>query len=209
MLTTIDPIYLEKSFNWEDYLSMTEHILASERPTGAYASAGMMDYTRLNLSRMNRWMKTYQPSAEVIEAAKQAGPMLWLVITEPWCGDAAHNLPALVKMAEHNPSISIRFILRDENPQLMDHFLTNGGKAIPIVICLRPDDLSIIGVWGPRPAFIQQRVIEFKNNPDKSTPDFYEEIHTRYNQNKHRELEAEMKENLQRWSSVHTASLAD
>jgi len=59
-----------------------------------------------------------------------------LVITESWCGDAAQIVPVVHKIAELNPKITMKLVFRDENEELMNLFLTNGGKAIPIVVFL-------------------------------------------------------------------------
>ncbi len=62
-------------------------------------------------------------------------PLRILVITEPWCGDSLTALPRLIKFFENN-SAEFRIALRDQNPELMNKFLTDGKKAIPIFIIL-------------------------------------------------------------------------
>ncbi len=54
-------------------------------------------------------------------------------------------------------------ILRDEHPAVMDQFLTNGSRSIPIVLVL-DQAFRVLGHWGPRPTEIQRWVIE---NTDK------------------------------------------
>ena len=48
------------------------------------------------------------------------------------------------------PSLELRVIARDENLELMDQYLTNGSRSIPIVIVLN-DEFEEVGHWGPRP----------------------------------------------------------
>lgn len=72
-----------------------------------------------------------------------------LVITEPWCGDSTAILPVLMKFFEKHPA-EIRVALRDQNTDLMDKFLTNGGRAIPIVIVMNEAG-SYLTHFGPRP----------------------------------------------------------
>ncbi|WP_456443433.1 thioredoxin family protein [Caldithrix abyssi] len=77
-----------------------------------------------------------------------------LVITEPWCGDSTAILPVLQKFFENKPA-EIRIALRDEQPKLMDLFLTNGARAIPIVVVLDKDGRYLFR-FGPRPEAARQ-----------------------------------------------------
>jgi len=73
-----------------------------------------------------------------------------LVITEPWCGDSLAIFPAIAKLCEH-AGVPLRVIRRDEYLDLIDRYLTNGGRAIPIAIGLDEDGHELFH-WGPRPA---------------------------------------------------------
>ncbi|MBN1406293.1 MAG: thioredoxin family protein [Calditrichaceae bacterium] len=73
-----------------------------------------------------------------------------LIITEPWCGDSTAILPVLQKLFMKS-NIEIRILRRDENPDLIDSFLTNGGRAIPIVVVLDKKG-NYLGHCGPRPS---------------------------------------------------------
>ena len=73
--------------------------------------------------------------------------MTLLIITESWCGDAAHVIPALNKMAELNPNIDVKLVLRDENLELMDMFLTKGGRAIPKVIMIDDETGAVLSTY--------------------------------------------------------------
>ncbi|NRD77715.1 thioredoxin family protein [Bacillus sp. BRMEA1] len=97
-----------------------------------------------------------------------------IVLTEDWCGDALLNNPILLKIAEA-AGIEIRFILRDQNLELMDQYLTNGtSRAIPIFIFINQDGEEV-GVWGPRAPEIQARVEKERAGlPEKEAPDFQE-----------------------------------
>ena len=55
------------------------------------------------------------------------------------CGDAAHVLPVLNKFAENDTTITLSILLRDDNEELMDRFLTNGTRSIPKLIILNAD----------------------------------------------------------------------
>jgi hypothetical protein len=82
-----------------------------------------------------------------------------LAIAEDWCGDASNTLPVLARLGELTPGVELRLIRRDEHPELMDRYLTNGSRSIPIVIAL-DEQFQEIGHWGPRPRVLQHWVIE-------------------------------------------------
>lgn len=202
MLTHINPKYLSASIDWEAYIEITDRLLAQGKTTGPNQSEAMVDYTRLNMQRTRRWMKQYRPSEGLTQTMLEMRGMIWLVLTEPWCGDAAHNIPPMVKMAELNPEVELRFLFRDEHPELMDHFMTDGGRSVPKLIVIQPDTLQIIGTWGPRPASFQRMVLAYKENPGMPAMEFYELLHSRYNKDKQGELEKEFIANLRDWNAV-------
>src|SRR5262249_17775401 len=83
-------------------------------------------------------------------------PQIWLVLTEAWCGDAAHSIPVLHALALQNPLITLCFVFRDENPELMDAYLTNGvSRSIPKLIAMDTATHEELFTWGPRPAPLQ------------------------------------------------------
>jgi len=93
-------------------------------------------------------------SDEAIAAARTLETRRALVITEPWCGDSLAILPVVLKLFEQVGSSEIRIVLRDKNLELMDGYLTVGGRAIPIVILL-DETYEELFHWGPRPAAAQ------------------------------------------------------
>ena len=85
-----------------------------------------------------------------------------MVLSEGWCGDAAQIVPVIHKMAEVTDKVELRIALRDDNDTLMQHFLTNGGKAIPKLIVLDAETLEILTDWGPRPHGAKQLILDYK-----------------------------------------------
>jgi hypothetical protein len=90
-----------------------------------------------------------------------------LVIAEDWCGDASSTVPVLAKLAHAVPGLGLRVILRDQNPEVMDRYLTNGSRSIPIVIAL-DEQFREVGHWGPRPRDLQAWVMEHRLKVPKS-----------------------------------------
>jgi hypothetical protein len=66
-------------------------------------------------------------------------------------------VPVLARLAEEVPGVSLKLLDRDENPQVMDRYLTDGTRSIPLVILL-DHDFNELGHWGPRPAVLQSWV---------------------------------------------------
>lgn len=159
----IPEVVVEKSMDYPDYRSLVSELLAQGKTTGENHSEAMIDYTEMNVTRMSRLDKTTKLTEESQEAlASFDRPLIWLTLTEAWCGDAAQILPVLEHLAIAAPKSELRLILRDEYPEIMNAFLTNGGKSSPKVIILDGQSLEVLGSWGPRPAAVQQMVATAK-----------------------------------------------
>jgi hypothetical protein len=155
--------YLEKAMTFAEYLKKIDDLLAAGKTTGPDQSESKVYFGKLNRHRMKRLEKTIRLDEDFVRVVRQVQrPLIWLIITEGWCGDAAQNIPAIEKMAAENPLIRTRYLLRDENPELMDQYLTNGGRAIPVLICLDGETLQPLGRWGSRPRAIQRYFLELK-----------------------------------------------
>ena len=111
-------------------------------------------YLPLNRSRFNRIYKQFTPSALFIKRALQIKQETkWIIITEPWCGDAAQNVPILLKLIETIPNAKVHIELRDQS-ELIEQYLTNGGRSIPKLIIKDKNGHDLL-MWGPRPAAAQ------------------------------------------------------
>lgn len=147
---------------FEEYLKYFDSILQHPEKYPVYADADYLNYTKLNWSRMSRWLKKFEPHAEVQEKLMSIqNKQTWIVITEPWCGDAAHSVPQLFKLVENNPNIDFQIQLRDSEGSEIDQYLTNGGKSIPKLI-VRDTEGKDLAIWGPRPEELQALFLELK-----------------------------------------------
>jgi len=183
MKTTINNS-LSKSITYQEYRTLVAELLADGKSTSKADSENLVHYSKLNHSRMKRLDKTIQIPDEVKEKIKTINkPVHWIVITEGWCGDAAQNLPIINKLAELNSNISLRIVLRDEHPELMDKFLTNGSAAIPKLIHTEQNH-DLIEHWGPRPSEATKMVEDFKAQHGKLTPEFKKDLQIWYNKDK-------------------------
>jgi len=157
--------YIESSISFDEYISLIDSLLADGKTTGPKQSESMFNYGRLNRARMERLEKTIEiDDSTRSRIAELDADWIWLVITEGWCGDAAQNIPLIEKIAAANPGIETRYILRDEYPELMDGFLTNGSRSIPKLIAIDRRSGDILGTWGPRPKLAQDLFVEQKSS---------------------------------------------
>ncbi len=155
---------LQQALSYPAYREKINQLRAADKTTGDNHSEAMLHYTDLNISRMNRLDKTTRLTEETqTQLDNLPGPLTWLVLTEGWCGDAAQIIPVLQRMAEASDQVKLKLILRDEHPDIMDAFLTNGGRSIPKVVFLDTETQKVLGSWGPRPAAVQQMVVDSRD----------------------------------------------
>ena len=151
----------------KEYQDYFHSIINQEITSNPSNKENHLMYTKLNLSRFNRWLKLgeiHLENKKTILAISE--PQEWIIISEPWCGDAAHSVPFIIKLASYNPLINVQFQLRDSENSEIESYLTNGTKSIPILIA-RKNGMDIFR-WGPRPIPCQSFIEEFK----KSNPTF-------------------------------------
>ncbi len=176
----------------------TDQYLAAFRATAAAIlpddadeeTCQRLEFTQLNLHRTERILRTWQPSAALAaELARLTRAQTWLVLTEPWCGDSAQCLPCIEVMAGLQPAISLRMVLRDENLDLMDQYLTKGKRSIPRLVAFDAEGNETFG-WGPRPA-AAQAVFDQAKAEDLAKPDLLERLHLFYGRDRGAALDAE------------------
>ncbi|TMM32423.1 thioredoxin family protein [Polaribacter aestuariivivens] len=175
---------LENSISYLEYRLLVSNLLLENKATGPEQSEALTNYSLLNDKRMKRLDKTIKITEETIqEFQKITEPQTWLVITEGWCGDAAQNLPVISKIADINSKINLKIVLRDENLELMDLFLTNGGRSIPKLIALDTEN-NILFTWGPRPTVATNMVIDYKAKNGSLDAQFKQDLQVWYNKDK-------------------------
>ena len=144
---------INKALDYKSYKELIEGLLKEGKSTGPNQSAELLQYSELNLHRMNRVENTttlIEDLSTKLNLIKQ--PQIWLILAEGWCGDAAQTIPIFHLIEKQFPQIKIKLLLRDENVELMDLFLTNGSRSIPKVLMLDASSLNLLAQWGPRPS---------------------------------------------------------
>lgn len=146
---------------FEQYMDRFNEILNATTLTAPYDNEDYFQYAKMNLSRSNRWLKQNPITPATKEVVEAIGTRQhWVVITEPWCGDAAHIVPILYLMSQLNSNIEFEIQLRDSGSEI-DQYLTNGSKSIPILI-VRNEAGKDLFHWGPRPAVAAAAFEEWK-----------------------------------------------
>ncbi|MDV6169437.1 thioredoxin family protein [Flavobacterium sp. DG1-102-2] len=171
---------INKSYSYAQYRDHVTTLLKDGLATGSTQSEDLTHYSTLNEVRMNRLDKTIAIPDEIKhKLGKLKKHHTLLVISEGWCGDAAQILPVINKMASENSAIDLKIVLRDENDELMNDYLTNGARSIPKLVLVETDTLTARGSWGPRPHDAAKLIMD--------------------NKEKYGAVTAEAKEELQKW----------
>ena len=196
----ISPEVIESAMSYETYRQLIDRLLDKDKTTGDNHSEAMINYTKMNVQRMKRLDKQIQLSEDLATALQQVDRnWIWLVLTEGWCGDAAQNVPVIAKIADQSENIDLKFILRDEHLDIMDEYLTNGGRSIPKLVCLEAGTLEEVGTWGPRPGTFQKQAMEWKDDPEISKEEWAEKLHKWYAADKGETLQADFLDLVNEW----------
>nr|WP_121269677.1 thioredoxin family protein [Pedobacter schmidteae] len=157
-------IFNLEGMSYPAYRNLITELLNVGKTTGTDHAEAMLHYTKMNVQRMNRVDKTVQLTKGLFEALNAVeGTYRFLVISEGWCGDAAQIVPVFDKMATAFPDkFELKFVLRDANLPLIDAHLTNGGRAIPVLLVLNESG-DVVAKWGPRPRVLQGLLAEWKS----------------------------------------------
>lgn len=174
--------YLEKGYSYPDYLKKIEDQLFDLNQLGD--EKGMSKYYSMNLKRIERLNKTFKLTELQKEQLQSIVPnFTLLIISEGWCGDAAQSMP-VVNAIMQEWGVEQKIVLRDENPELMNAYLTEGAKSIPMYIGVDPEGNEIFR-FGPRPAAGMDMLAKHKTNPQTYTADeFHKDLQVWYNQDK-------------------------
>jgi len=189
------PAKLREGISYEDYRTTIGELVAAGETSGDNQSEANVEYTKLNYHRMKRLDKTFSLNdalAQVIQSIPKK--QIWLVLSEAWCGDAAQNVPAFNAIANHSDKIELKILFRDQHLDLMDLYLTNGGRSIPKLVIFDAESLTELGTWGPRPEPAQALFKAFKADDTVTYHDFQVKLHGWYARNKTEALQQELSE---------------
>ncbi|MFT5860448.1 MAG: hypothetical protein ACI865_002561 [Flavobacteriaceae bacterium] len=180
------------TMTWDDYAQLFEEITTGQLTTAPYDKESYLNYTALNASRQKRWMKRGKLNeALVAKLGEIKKKQSWILITEPWCGDASHLAPFIVKLAETSANIDLSINLRDGKDSMIQDYLTNGGMSIPMLVVKDAFGKDIFH-WGPRPKDAQTIHVNNLSNTSKSGEEKKIELQSWYNKDKGEDLQLEL-----------------
>jgi len=184
--------YLKKAMTFQEYLGLIDDLLAEGKTTGDDQSVEKVSFALLNRKRMERILKTFIPETATAKRISEISiPRTWYILTEGWCGDAAQSVPVIEQLVSLNPLLETRYLLRDQNLELMDQYLTNGSRSIPKVLAIHEASDTVLWNWGPRPQGAQDLFADLKAE-GKSKDEIHEEIQRWYNADKGNSIAAEL-----------------
>jgi len=176
------------------YEKQFDTILEGNNQLPPYDDEAYFNYVKLNERRLKRWYKIGKLNTELVALIKKIeNPLHWLLITEPWCGDAAHAQAFIAKLAEINPAIELIIQNRDAPASEIDNYLTNGGRSIPKLVVREVNGKDLF-TWGPRPKEAQVIHLRHINDESMSKEDKKIELQNWYNKDKGESLQKELLE---------------
>jgi len=191
---------IDKGCTYSQYRKLIDDLLKESKTTGDNHSEKMVNFTKVNVQRMKRLDTTTSINEELRkEIAGLNKKWTWLILSEAWCGDAAQNIPVISKIADFSQNIEFRIILRDENLEVMEAYLTNGGRSIPKLICLDTNSLEELGTWGPRPEAAQKRFLKDKSDSNVSPEERSKNNQLWYLQDKTQSIQREFLRLIKIW----------
>jgi hypothetical protein len=173
-------------YSYKEYREMLDKLMADGLTTGNHESDEMIDATKSSIVKMNRSDKLTKLNDRLKSAILKAPKQRWIVLIEGWSSDSAQNLPVISKMADFAFNIEMHIMLRDENLDIMDAFLTKKARSIPKLISI-DDNNKVLFTWGPRPEKMQERALEMK----KAKEEFGLEIQQLYAKDRTVSIQAE------------------
>lgn len=192
---------LEKALDYQSFIDLTENILNAENHTPPYDESFYRTYTEANHRRRIKILNNNELHKKLYnELSEGINQWTWVVIDEPWCGDASFIVPffKIMEIASMG-DINLKIYLRDEYPEIMEQYLTNNGKSIPILICL-DKNLNELGTWGPRPKPLQELIESWKpENIDLNEK--IKRVHRWYQKDNGITLQKELIDKIRNWKN--------
>lgn len=183
-----------KTMNWSTYIDLFQQIIEKKLTKAPYDDPAYVNFVQLNERRQSRWLKKGKILPKLKELIEKiTEKQTWVLITEPWCGDASHSSPFIFLLSELNENIHLEIQLRDGKDSEIDNYLTNGGKSIPKLI-VRDKNGKDLFTWGARPKSAQDFVMEMKGDESLSAEEKKMQLQKWYNKNKGEALQRELAE---------------
>jgi hypothetical protein len=200
-MTAITPAILDQTISWVEYFATAKSYVESDERPERYKDEKMQRYTSENIGRIDHILQTITIESKLYNLLSTIETdLIWLVLTEPWCGDASQVVPVLYTIASCSEHISFRILQSDAHPDILSAYLTNGSRSIPKLICLRADTLQELGTWGPRPVELQKIVLKNKDDDSLSFGAKVRMVHDWYAADRTASIQDEFIDLVKKWS---------
>ena len=201
--------YFDRGMTYATYRQRIAELLKEKRSTAPpdQDNEYLVRYSRRNQRRMKQLDGNIELLPELASMLENwSEPLRLLVLTEGWCPDAGNILPYVQTISDATYNLETRYVLRETHPELMDEFLTQDSRSIPIVIGFRAIDGTLLFRWGPRPEPAQAMVIAGKAHPERKA-EITQRLLDWYQEDAGRTLQREVLEKLRRIEVVLGGSL--
>jgi hypothetical protein len=189
---------IQKGIDYLEYRALVGDLILENKTTGTKQTLELVDFTKLNEQRSNRNEKQFVLSQDLSHLFdNKVFNEYWVVFVEAWCGDCAQNLPAIQAIAKFASGVDLKIVIKSDNSDEMQKYLTNGAEAIPKLVRVQKDTLKELGTWGARPKNAQAIAEHWKKNKETITKeDFEKELHLWYAKNRSKDIQNEFWELL-------------
>jgi hypothetical protein len=191
------------SFTYLEFRRLVAELAATHRTSGPDQLPLLLHTTVQNQTHLDRaYEEPLLPEvAPTLARFVPASGWDWVVLGEAWCGDTAHVLPVLARMAEESAGrLQLHVLLRSDHPDVMADHQTNGKNSIPKLICLDHTTRRELGSWGPRPAGAQQLSLELHADKELRVTQIIKQMNAWYEADKGEAIQRELLELLPSWA---------
>lgn len=121
---------------------------------------------------------TFKVPSEDIASFENVKDTRALILAAEWCGHCMLDIAIFLHIAD-KANIPTRFLIRDDNLELMDRYLTNEKRYIPIMIFIDANG-NEVGKWGPWAPEINDFTDKLKEDLPERDSEAYEEAFQQY-----------------------------
>jgi hypothetical protein len=144
------------AYSYSEFRALVRTLAAEHRTSGPDQLPGLIRFTDQNQGHLDRAFAAPLLPALVEQLRTLANFEIWVMLGETWCGDTAHTLPVLERLAQASGGrVQLFVLLRSDHPAAMAAHQTNGKNSIPKLIRLDAATYRELGTWGPRPSAAQ------------------------------------------------------
>ncbi len=194
---------IDNALSHTEFMDFTKDILETKNPIKPYDSEAYYNYTYVNFKRTEKILRNFKIENKLYNVLNDGiENWTWVLLNEPWCGDGSFSQAVLYAFSlASGGNIDFKVLLRDSHIDIMGNFLTNGGMAIPKLVCL-DKDLNVLGTWGPRPKQLQIEFNEWKKDENFDTNTKIKKVNRWYLKDKNKSIQKEFIDLIKDWKKI-------